>query len=159
MRAKQLKVSGGASTGSLSSSGVVAVGLGIKPGAEIAVAKTVELHFAASDKLQELEIWCLPRIESSMPAALFDDRRTAFARRLLKRLVHRRRSKTIQVAFVAGLTDLRPPMQVGHPFAHFLPREWSRRVVIWTAKHFEITRGVDRRFDAQSVARFVVHFH
>ena len=123
---------------------------------EIPVSESPDVEFSLADRLEQSGILQGPGAKGSdtlvFPPRGTTDRLNDFS----NELIHLDGSESLQVAFIGGLRDLRPAVQICDSFAHTLPRGRALRGLLFRAIDLEVFRVIERRLDAQYSSFFVV---
>jgi hypothetical protein len=129
----------------------------MEPATQVLVAEAVESLVPLGQEAEQLVVLLLPGIEAAVVLAVLADAVAGRCNDFFELFLDLGDRHRLAIPLVALIAQFTPAVQVADAFAHSLPRGRTIGVIRRRAKHLEVPRVVDRRFDPQDAAAFVVH--
>src|SRR5512135_3357710 len=127
--------------------------------ADIAVSEAADQVGALLDRLQHSGILFAEGIETAITATILEHGTAHCRAQFLKRDWRLDGSQGLKIALIGRLGQFATPVEVGNPFAQWLPTRRSSRVIGNGPIDLQAPRLVDGRLHAQHLPLLVVHLH
>ena len=125
--------------------------------AQVAVAQSVDRVFAPAHRTEQCGVFLSPRIERPMAASVLDHSAADAGADFAHRGFLRHTGQGFQITPVGRRRDLRAPPQLAHAALQGAPGFFPAGIALLGAIDAEVFGFVDRGFNAQDAAFFVIH--